>query len=162
MPNFYSQKLIKQLPLVDLMSRKFKRFRWLIFPGICCFAFILPANAVGGDTALQFESLNRNVNYLDFKDKDDLQPVKSAFSMVEYSLMSNPQGDRWALVTVKNKTAKQEKISDDNFVAVFADGERRNASKFFELVAPNGRLTEAIYFGKSNFPIILISMEKLP
>ena len=129
---------------------------------ICLTPALVTAGSPKSDSVLHFESQKKDIQYLNFKDKDDLQPVASKFKIVEYSLMSNDKGDRWALITVQNTDSKKQKISDDNFVAVFADGERRHAKNFYELVEPNAKLTEAIFFGKSNFPVILITMDKLP
>lgn len=147
-----------------ITSQKFS-FKMKYFIGYSMLLTAMPVVLAAGpgksDSILHFESQKKDIRYLDFKDKDDLQPVPSKFKLVEYSLMSNDRGDRWALITVQNTSGKKQKITDDNFVAVFADGERKHAKNFYEIVEPNARLTESIFFGRSNFPIILITMDKL-
>lgn len=125
-------------------------------------AMVFAGPPINKNSILHFENQNKAIKHLDFKDEDDLQPVNSSFSLLEYSLMSNEKGERWALITVKNNSGKKQPISDDNFVAVFADGKRTHANNFYELVEPGARLTASIFFGRSNFPIILVTMDSLP
>jgi hypothetical protein len=94
---------------------------------------------------------------LAFPNDKNLRPKPSDFELVNYVIMSNELGERWAVLTLTNNSAGNRTLEQDHLMALFADGERKNPLELklnFE-----GRETQSITvsFGESKFPILSIS-----
>jgi hypothetical protein len=94
---------------------------------------------------------------LAFPNDKNLRAKPSNFELVNYVIMSNELGERWAVLTLTNTSAGNRTLEQDHLMALFADGERKNPLELklnFE-----GRETQSITvsFGESKFPILSIS-----
>ncbi|WP_039988652.1 hypothetical protein [Paraglaciecola arctica] len=94
---------------------------------------------------------------LAFPNDKNLRAKPSDFELVNYVIMSNELGERWAVLTLTNTSAGNRTLEQDHLLALFADGERKNPLQFklnFE-----GRETQSmtVSFGESKFPILSIS-----
>lgn len=94
---------------------------------------------------------------LAFPNDKNLRAKPSDFELVNYVIMSNELGERWAVLTLTNTSAGNRTLEQDHLMALFADGERKNPLELklnFE-----GRETQSITvsFGESKFPILSIS-----
>lgn len=107
---------------------------------------------------LRFEQGFQPGKPLHFRDSDTLQPADGDFELVEYALMSNEAGERWALVTVRNQADGSRLLKREHLVATFADGHRRYAQDLNERVEGGAFYTQAIFFGAYKFPIIAIEV----
>ena len=88
-------------------------------------------------------------------DRDDALTVnRSDFQVLDYQLMSSEQGERWAVVTVRNTATGQRLLSEKMLVAEFANGERRYPLVMEGKVAGGAVLTRTVTFGYSRFPIL--------
>jgi hypothetical protein len=94
---------------------------------------------------------------LAFPNDKNLRAKPSDFELVNYVIMSNEVGERWAVLTLTNTSAGNRTLEHEHIMALFADGERKNPLQLklnFE-----GRETQSITvsFGESKFPILSIS-----
>ena len=107
------------------------------------------------DTALFFDRNIPAVEGLNFEDSDKWLPKASDFELINYYIMSNGCGERWALVTVKNITSGVSSLSNEDIVALMADGSKRVADIERRI---EGYTTESflVGFGYSKIPIIKV------
>ncbi len=94
---------------------------------------------------------------LAFPNDKNFQAKPSDFELVNYVIMSNELGERWAVLTLSNTSAGNRSLEHEHLMALFADGQRKYPLEFklnFE-----GRETQSITvsFGESKFPILTIS-----
>jgi hypothetical protein len=94
---------------------------------------------------------------LAFPNDKNLSAKPSDFELVNYVIMSNELGERWAVLTLTNTSAGNRTLEHDHLMALFADGERKNPLELKLNFA--GRETQSITvsFGQSKFPILSIS-----
>jgi len=110
------------------------------------------------DKILHFDQPIYPLTSLSFKHTDELKPTPNDFHILEVSYLSNTIGERWAIVTIENKSNGQRLLKNDAFVATFADGFQSNSYNLNEALRGNERLTKAIYFGIHQFPIVSVTM----
>lgn len=102
------------------------------------------------------ENTPSNVNYnFDFDIEDILE--KSDFAILNYTLMSNRSGERWATITLQNTSSGQRILKNSYLAAIIADGSplyphRLNHKK----LSGNEIETFVVNFGKSDFPILYL------
>ena len=73
--------------------------------------------------------------------------------------MSNNNGERWAIVTVENRSTGRRFFRNENIVATFANGKQSKAIGLDESIEGGERLTKAIFFGFHKFPIVRVEAE---
>ena len=128
--------------------------------GCIIFSSMSSADEKCHETGLSFDSNTPEADGLIFKDEDhQWLPRASDFELLNYHLMSNACGERWALVTIKNLSPGTSSFSGENIIALMADGSktRGNVEKRIE-----GRATESftIRFGISKVPIIKLYVKR--
>lgn len=88
-------------------------------------------------------------------DRDDALTVsRNDFEILDYQLMSSEQGERWAVITLRNTASGQRLLSETMLVAEFADGERRYPLVMEGKVSGGAVLTRTVTFGYSRFPVL--------
>ena len=88
-------------------------------------------------------------------DRDNALSVSdNDFEMLDYQLMSSEQGERWAVVTLRNTASGQRLLSEKMLLAEFANGERRYPLVMEGKVAGGAVLTRTVTFGYSRFPVL--------
>ena len=108
------------------------------------------------DTTLKFEnSPFKNVE-LRCSHKEDIRPTKSDFELVDYAVMSSEIGDRFALLTVSNKSSGQRIFNQSHIVAVLGDCSRKHPYSFERKFLGNEDITLTVQFGLSRFPLVKI------
>jgi hypothetical protein len=103
-------------------------------------------------------SVSKNVEF-SFPNNKNVKPKQSDFELINYVIMSNELGERWAVLTLTNTSSGNRMLEQANIMATFADGKRQTPLDFklnFE-----GKETQSITvsFGKSKFPILSIIAE---
>ena len=91
-----------------------------------------------------------------FKRSDALVPANNDFEILEAVVMSNDLGERWAVITLQNRSTGQRLLKNENVVATFADGSQSFAKNLDAVVKGKQKLTQAVLFGYSKFPILTI------
>lgn len=90
------------------------------------------------------------------KDIKEIVPEDNQFQILNLALMSSEQGDRFALITIKNTSVGQRFLKREHLVAIFADCSRRHPVNIEYKFRGGEVLTREINFGISRFPIIKI------
>ncbi|MBL1418118.1 MAG: hypothetical protein COA76_03340 [Moritella sp.] len=94
---------------------------------------------------------------LSFPNDRRIKPKSSDFELVNYVVMSNELGERWAVVTVRNSSTGGRSLENGHLMALFANGDRKSPLEF--KVSFEGKETQSITvsFGENKFPILTIT-----
>ncbi|MES9862281.1 MAG: hypothetical protein ABW157_09930 [Candidatus Thiodiazotropha sp. LLP2] len=95
---------------------------------------------------------------IEFTDADDLQPKFGDFLISNSLLMSNQLGERWAVLTIQNRSSSQRLLDREHIVALFANGEKRYPKYAEYTFYGKEHKTMTINFGESKFPIVKVEM----
>jgi len=108
------------------------------------------------DTGLNFDDNLSSIqtDQLHFEDQQPGLPRASDFIIISAYPMSNTNGDRWALVTLKNTSVGISSITNEALVALFADGSKRAARNLHERVNGKAQVSLSVCFGNTKFPIV--------
>ena len=94
-----------------------------------------------------------------FKQDSPLVPDANDFELMHWQFMSNRNGERWAMVTIKNNAAGQRLLAHKDIVATFANGEQSfPVIEIREAFQSKETRTFSIYFGERRFPIAFIAI----
>ncbi|MEO2282013.1 hypothetical protein [Pseudoalteromonas pernae] len=91
---------------------------------------------------------------LAFPNDEKIQPDLSDFVVDSVVLMSNEEGERWAVVTVSNQVNGLRTMTQKHLNAVVANGQRISPSEFSQVFKANETLSLTVYFGHSKFPLL--------
>lgn len=89
-----------------------------------------------------------------FNQDDPKQIKRHDFKVLDYALMSNEQGERWATVTFENTSSGLRLLANEYLLAEFADGSQRFAVNLDGKVESGQILTRTVFFGYHRFPIL--------
>ena len=108
------------------------------------------------DEALTIDKVVTSNFELSFPNDKNIKPQGSDFELINYVVMSNLIGERWAVLTLKNKSAGNRMLEKQHIMALFADGSRGYPAEIklnFE-----GKETQSITvsFGENKFPILSV------
>ncbi|MDN3682590.1 hypothetical protein QWZ04_19980 [Vibrio tapetis subsp. quintayensis] len=124
-----------------------------LFVILLCTAF--PASSEENETLTIDQVVVESVD-LAFSNESNTQPELSEFGIQNYVLMSNDLGERWAVVTVKNKASGRRTLTQKHFLAVLANGDRIFPNEFSQFFNRNETMSVTISFGQNKFPILSI------
>ena len=123
---------------------------------------VLQTNSYGEDYSsneiLTIDEPTPKIINLNFPNKNILEPKASEFQLTSSILMSSRTGERWATVTIRNKSSHHRLLDKEHIIAIFANGERRNPTQAKHQFTGNEEFTIIINFGKSKFPILKVSL----
>lgn len=74
--------------------------------------------------ALNVDRAVPNSMHLSFANDSNITPKKGDFKIVNYVLMSNEEGERWAVITLTNLSSGNRELGEEHLLALFADGSR--------------------------------------
>ena len=117
--------------------------------------FSLGTQAEEQDVLTIDRSVSNNIK-LAFPNDNNIKPQVGDFEIVNYFLMSNEIGERWAVITLTNLSSGNRELNQNHLMALFADG-RRNSPLEYKL-SFKGKETQSITvsFGEYKFPILNI------
>ena len=113
-------------------------------------------SAFANPQALSIDRLIPENFELAFPNEQNLKPRKSDFAVVNYALMSNQVGERWAVVTIKNLATGWRMLDRKHLLAIAANGERIMPIDIQQHFKAGETLTLTINFGEHQFPILSI------
>jgi len=127
------------------------------------FKFLLPvliliswfAQAEDNEALTVDRAVSQNIQ-LAFPNDYNVVPKRSDFEIVNYVLMSNDVGERWAVITLTNLSSGNREFNNEHLIALFADGSRMSPLQY--KLNFRGRETQSITvsFGEHKFPILSI------
>lgn len=91
-----------------------------------------------------------------FVDGSEEEPKKSDFKIENYFLMSSRSGERWATITLRNSAKGQRILSEEQVMAVFANGEKRAPQSLKHTFSRDEIATFTVNFGVSKFPVLYV------
>lgn len=117
------------------------------------------AGELSPDDTLIFEQSPSINSPIHFKQDAPLVPDANNFELMHWQLMSNRNGERWAMVTIKNNATGQRLLAHKDIVATFANGEQSfPVIEVREAFQSKEVRTFSIYFGERRFPIAFIAI----
>ena len=118
--------------------------------------FILHTFSAQADEVLNVDrALSPNI-HLSFANDDDIEPKDSDFAILNYVLMSNEVGQRYAVITLVNTSSGHRSLEQDHLIALFADGTRRAPTAEKLNFKGNEIQSITVSFGASKFPILAV------
>ncbi|MEW6997410.1 hypothetical protein AADZ86_06885 [Colwelliaceae bacterium BS250] len=96
---------------------------------------------------------------LAFPNDKNIKPKVSDFELINYVVMSNDLGERWAVVTLNNTSTGSRVFVNDHLMALFANGKRRSPLEFKLSFEAQETQSFTVSFGYNKFPILSISTE---
>ncbi len=124
-----------------------------IFTALLCFSFSTLADE---SAVLNVDrSVTANIQ-LSFPNENNIEPKESDFEVVNYVLMSNEIGERFAVITLFNTSSGNRVLEHKHIMALFADGFRRSPSEIKLNFSGNETQSTTISFGESKFPILTV------
>lgn len=131
----------------------------------CVISFLIPfmflsANLIAeeAETLTVDRVISSNIA-LSFPNEENITPRESEFELLNYVVMSNDLGERWAVITINNLSSGRRTLESQHVMALFANGER---SFPLALKLPfEGGETQSITvsFGENKFPILSINTD---
>ncbi|MEO0796978.1 MAG: hypothetical protein AAFX93_17610 [Verrucomicrobiota bacterium] len=117
------------------------------------------ANAATAGEVVTFDRFVIDPEELFFEEDKRIRPDKTFINLRNFRAMSNPNGDRFALVTVQNQLNSKLILDSEEFVGVLADGTHRYPREIdISLDAARTR-TFVLDFGNSRFPLVKVIIE---
>ncbi len=141
---------------------------------IFIFAFIFPVISFSGenggeyrkdkevdeDTLLLFDDTPRfDKLSFDIDDSDRLKPKANDFELLHFAPMSNKNGERWVLITVRNTSTGRRFLKSEYIVATFVNEEQKNPTGLNESIDAGQIFSKAIFFGVNKFPIVMLEIQ---
>ncbi|MES9831558.1 MAG: hypothetical protein ABW139_04885 [Candidatus Thiodiazotropha sp. DIVDIV] len=121
-------------------------------------AFTLHAEEIPENEVLTIDEPILGSMDIEFDNADDLLPKTGDFLISSNLLMSNQLGERWAVLTIQNRSSSQRLLDREHIVALFANGEKRYPQYAEYTFYGKEQKTMTISFGESKFPIVKVEM----
>ena len=126
------------------------------FPVLLFFSVQTAALDSNPDEVIHFDSTPFKHVEMNCDNPDKVSPQKNDFELIDYALMSTEQGERFALVTIKNKTNGQRIFKQNQLMAILGNCSFVFPQKFEFTLSGNETTTRKIYFGLLRYPIVKI------
>ena len=139
---------------------------------IFIFAFIFPLISFAGENKVNKDDVNKRNLLLfdentplqytfsfDIDESERLKPRENDFELIHYAPMSNKNGERYVLITVKNTSTGRRFLKSEHIVATFVNEEQINPRDLNESVDGGEVFSKSIFFGVTKFPIIMLEIQ---
>lgn len=119
-------------------------------------SLLIATSVTAQESALTIDrAVTKNLQ-LSFPNDNNVKPKTSDFDVVNYVLMSNEEGERWAVVTLRNTASGSRSFEQGHLMALFANGSRRTPQEFKLNFSGDEVQSMTLNFGENNFPILAI------
>jgi len=129
-----------------------------ILPWLLCFSCSSLFAGESNDN-LSIDRVVTNAENIMFANEPNIKPKAGNFSLLHYVLMSNEQGERWAVATIKNLSSGNRRFEHGHLMALFADGQRKIPEPVKQNFKGDEVLSLTLNFSESKFPILSLYME---
>lgn len=106
--------------------------------------------------ALNVDRAVSNSMHLSFANDSNITPKKGDFKITNYVLMSNEEGERWAVITLINLSSGNRELGEEHILALFADGSRFMPMEFKLGFKGNETQSVTVSFADYKFPILSV------
>ena len=117
-------------------------------------AALLTTGLQAKEEALSVDRVVSQNLQLAFPNDDNIQPDISDFAVLNFVLMSNDNGERWSVITLKNQSSGRRTLSQKQLIALLADGSRIHPQAFNTSFAGDETLSLTINLGENKFPVL--------
>ncbi|RLV60867.1 hypothetical protein D5018_04285 [Parashewanella curva] len=118
--------------------------------------FLFSFSVFADESALSVDRAISNNIELAFPNDSNIQPDLSDFEVINFVLLSNETGERWAVVTFKNLSSGRRTVNEKHVLALLANGSRVYPSEFTEAFRGKEVKSVTINFSDSKFPILSV------
>ncbi|BBN83648.1 hypothetical protein PA25_36330 [Pseudoalteromonas sp. A25] len=123
---------------------------------LCVVLLFMSVHVQAQERVYTFDNTLTNIPSNAFTNDQRKYPKESDFKVQAYASMSSADGERAALVTIKNTSSGNRFFESPHIMALFADGQRvapkMSADKY--TVGGHDTLTLTLEFGRYNYPIV--------
>ncbi|MGF1697892.1 hypothetical protein L4D20_03445 [Vibrio kyushuensis] len=128
-----------------------------IISALLCLSF----SALSDDyEAINIEQVVSERFELAFPNEDNIEPNISDFTVINYILLSEEGGERWAVVTLKNESSSRRTLTEKHLLSTLANGDYIFPSNFSQSFKGNEVMSVIISFAVNKFPILSIKTRK--
>jgi len=96
---------------------------------------------------------------LAFPNDRNIKAKPSNFELINYVVMSNDLGERWAVVTLNNTSSGSRVFDNEHLIALFANGQRSKPLTFKLSFEAKETQSITVSFGENKFPILSMNTE---
>lgn len=114
------------------------------------------AEPLNPHATLRFENSPFKGQPIYCEDRTALSPDKGDFDLLDYVLMSSDYGERFALITLRNRSAGQRIFTQDHIVAILGNCQTIKPQPIEKRFASTETLTLRVAFGVHKFPVLKI------
>ena len=93
---------------------------------------------------------------LAFPNERNIEPEISDFQINNFILMSNDDGERFAVVTLTNLSSGSRTLNHNHLMAQVSNGERINPLPFKQAFKGDETISLTLGFGENKFPLLTI------
>jgi hypothetical protein len=93
---------------------------------------------------------------LSFPNESNVQPDLSDFDVLNYILMSNEEGERWVVLTIRNNASGTRSLNQKHLLSLLASGERVHPQEFKQSFAADETLSLTLRLAASKFPVLKV------
>lgn len=111
---------------------------------------------VGKEDILTLDRVVPHGLELSFPNDENIAPEISDFEVKNTILMSNENGERFAVVTIKNVSSGSRTLNHNHLMAQVTNGARINPQPFKHAFKGNETVSITIGFGESKFPLLTV------
>ena len=115
---------------------------------------MLAVNTQAAEEALTIDSVLPSNMELAFPNNANIYPDISDFKVLNAVLMSNENGERWAMITIKNQSSGRRTLTQKHLLALTANGQRIAPMKLSESFDGGETLSLTLAFGENKFPLL--------
>lgn len=122
---------------------------------LCALTFF-SASVFANQDVISVDRVVPNSFELAFPNDRNLEPELSDFQVQNVVLMSNDNGERFAVVTLTNLSSGSRTLNHNHLMAQVSNGARINPQPFKHAFRGNETVSLTIAFGESQFPLLSI------
>ena len=117
---------------------------------------LISTSSLASEDVLSLDRFVPNSFDLAFPNEKNIQPDISDFKVINFALMSNQSGERWAIVTIMNQAQGRRTLSHNHLMALIANGKRINPVELSQSFKASETMSLTINFGESKFPLLTV------
>lgn len=117
---------------------------------------VLTANVYASDDVLMVDQSIDSQVKLAFPNDRNIEPRPGNFQVVNFVPMSSEEGERWAIVTLKNASSGSRIFESHYLIGLFADGDRREPLAYKQTLEGGEVVSVTLAFGRHKFPLLTV------
>lgn len=112
------------------------------------------------DKTLTFEPTPYQNTKLHCENDNDIFPANNDFDLLNYSIMSSEEGERFAFITLHNTSSGQRIFTQDQLIAILGDCSRKQPLAIEKKFAGDEIISLQVNLGLSRFPVLKLITQR--